>query len=386
MQRTLALVLSLAVVGCQSFQQPTSAGVLPSSALTAYASHSDTHAPPSAFHDVGANAEPLPAPQTHWNSDVFGASQLDWWTDDNTSDIRMVNWLDETQHALPDVFENQHFGEEHFLQQNSSSNLITDGAIRRLPPINQQHTPISFTDLVGEQMAGIYNDHRGFYSRESLTWLTFAVAIGAGMANTGFDEHFIRDSYVDSIILAPSDELYEGLHLPKFFGEGQYTIPAFVLLALSEPLIEDLPMGSAAAEWGQRSFRTVLVGAPPLLFLQSATGGARPGESSVKSHWQPFQNSHGVSGHSFMGAIPFMSAAKMVENKWLKASLYAASTLPALSRVNDDDHYFSQAFMGWCLAYISATAVDHSHQQNDSFQFVVYPQQGGVGVGLEIIQ
>ncbi len=184
---------------------------------------------------------------------------------------------------------------------------------------------------------------------------------------------------------APSDELYEKLHQPKFLGDGYYTIPAFAVAALAEPLIDNLPLGSETAEWGQRSLRTILVGGPPMLGLQLLTGGGRPDETDESSEWQPFRDNNGVSGHSFMGAIPFMSAAKMTDNLWLKGSLYAASTLPAISRINDDAHYFSQTFLGWWLAYLAETAVDHSHDPKGNHHLFVYPQPGGMGVGLEYV-
>jgi hypothetical protein len=253
--------------------------------------------------------------------------------------------------------------------------------ITRLPPVAREQ--ITFRDLVEEQIHGVHVDHIEFYSRAGLTWLTAGFATGALMANTGFDEHAIRHKYLENIVQIPNDELFEKIHQPKFLGDGLYTIPAFAVAALAEPLIDDLPLGSETAEWGQRSLRTILVGGPPLLGLQLLTGGSRPGETTAKSKWKPFQDENGVSGHSFMGAIPFMSGAKMTHNLWLKAGLYTASTLPALSRVNDDDHYFSQVFLGWWLAYIAATAVDHAHNPEAHYEFFAYPHPEGLGVGLE---
>ena len=118
-----------------------------------------------------------------------------------------------------------------------------------------------------------------------------------------------------------------------------------------------------------------------MLGLQLLTGAGRPDETHESSEWQPFQDNNGVSGHSFMGAIPFMSAAKMTDNLWLKGSLYAASTIPGISRINDDRHYFSQVMLGWWLAYLAESAVDHSHNPNANQRFFVCPNPGGIGVG-----
>ena len=162
----------------------------------------------------------------------------------------------------------------------------------------------TYQQLLTRQLRGIAIDHQQFYQFDTMACLAGGIAAGALMANTGFDEQFVRDSYLDSIVLAPSDELYEVLHEPKFLGDGYYTIPVFAAFALAEPMIGTWPMGSEATAWGQRSLRSILVGGPPLLVLQWATGEHRPTETDESSEWRPFHDNNGVSGHSFMGAIP----------------------------------------------------------------------------------
>ncbi len=228
----------------------------------------------------------------------------------------------------------------------------------------------------------VLGDFRQFYSPVGIVWLVGGVGAGAAMANTGFDNHFMRDTYADNIVLAPSNELYEKLHQPKFLGDGYYTIPAFAVATLAGPLIDDLPLGAETAEWGRRSLRSILVGGPPVLGLQWITGGGRPDETASSSAWRPFRDNNGVSGHSFMGAIPFMSAAKMTDNIWLKGGLYAASALPAISRINDDAHFFSQAFLGWWLAYLAESAVDRSMEPCSHRQWHIYPSAEGLGLTL----
>lgn len=247
-----------------------------------------------------------------------------------------------------------------------------------LPSNKSQRSELTYSDMVSQQAVGAVADLRNFYSGRSLVWLAGGIGAAAAMANTGFDEHFLRDTYVDNVVLASSDEFYEQLHRPKFLGDGIYTIPAFAIAALAEPLIDDLPFGSETAQWGQRSLRTILVGGPPMLGLQWLTGGGRPDETAESSEWQPLRDNNGVSGHSFMGAIPFISAAKMTDDIWLKAGLYAASTLPGVSRINDDAHYFSQVFLGWWLAYLAETAVDHSIGARSTWQ--IGPSANGLGI------
>lgn len=237
---------------------------------------------------------------------------------------------------------------------------------------------VTLFGVLSEQWGGIRSDYAEFYSPAGLAYITCGMAAGAIMANSPFDEHF-RDSYKQRVVGSPPGALHNALHQPKIFGEGMYTIPTFIALALAEPWIDDLPLGSEASEWGQRSIRTILVGGPAVIGLQLLTGASRPGESSASSKWKPLQDNNGVSGHSFMGAVPFLSAAKMTDNILLKSGLYTASVLPGLSRLNDDEHYFSQVVLGWWVAYIAASAVDHSHNPHSPHQWHVYPSSDGLG-------
>ena len=85
--------------------------------------------------------------------------------------------------------------------------------------------------------------------------------------------------------------------------------------------------------------------------LQLATGASRPSnngsintESPSGSDWKFFQDNNGVSGHHLWGNSIF-AAADMVENPLAKGTLYVCSTFVGFSRINDDAHYYSQAFL-----------------------------------------
>jgi len=204
-------------------------------------------------------------------------------------------------------------------QTDFGPSIALDGAPASPPAAQAGDAKVTFLGVVKDQFGRIPSDHRAFYSVRGLAWLAGGLGAGAAMANTGFDEHLIRDSVLDSIVFAPSDEFCEALHEPKFLGDGWFTIPVFAIAAYSEPLIAELPLGEPTAHWGQRCLRTILVGGPPLLALQWLTGGSRPGETSANSHWKPLQDDNGVSGHAFMGAVPYLSAAKITDNPWLEA-------------------------------------------------------------------
>lgn len=95
-----------------------------------------------------------------------------------------------------------------------------------------------------------------------------------------------------------------------------------------------------------------------MLLNQRLLGASRPNEENG-SKWSPFADSNGVSGHSFMGAIPFISAAKLVNKPSMKVLLYFGSTLCGISRINDNSHYFSQAFLGWYTAYSAVNSTEN---------------------------
>ena len=254
----------------------------------------------------------------------------------------------------------------------------------RLPPVYLEG--IDPADVFAHSWHAIGADHANFYSVNNFTLLTAGFAAGALMANTGFDEHFIRHNYLRNVVNISNDDFYESIHQPHFLGDGRYTLPVFAMAALSEQLFPETVISGATTDWGRRSLRTILVGSPPMLAAQLLTGASRPGESTLQSKWKPFQDSNGVSGHSFMGAVPFLSAAKMTDRPWLKAGLYVLSMAPALSRVNDDKHYFSQAFLGWWMAYAAATAVDNSYQASVSLSWGVTPVGDGMGIGMTYLR
>ena len=69
----------------------------------------------------------------------------------------------------------------------------------------------------------------------------------------------------------------------------------------------------------------------------------------------------------------------MSRKKSVKGVLYFASTLTAWSRINDNQHYLSQAALGWWLGYL-ATAAVHRTGQEQRVRLAPYSVPGGVGV------
>lgn len=203
-------------------------------------------------------------------------------------------------------------------------------------------------------------------------------AAGAVMANTNVDQQ-LHNWYQEDVRSATTDNVSE---VAKLFGEGYLILPALGITLAAGEIMDNQPHASVAGDWADQSLRAIAVGAPPLLATQVLTGASRPGESSAGSDWVPMHDNNGVSGHAFMGAVPFITAAKMSEDPLAKAGFYAASTLTAFSRINDDDHYPSQAILGWSLAYLACSAVSDTEQELKDYRFTTVPVADGVGVGV----
>ncbi|MCU0711012.1 MAG: phosphatase PAP2 family protein [Pirellula sp.] len=228
----------------------------------------------------------------------------------------------------------------------------------------------------------LLNDQKNYYSGDSLLGLGGAFAIGGLFANTQLD-HQIQKHFQSSVAGATSDEWFEFLHANKELGEGVYTLPIMGAAWLSGEIFDGSPNMERFGNWGERSMRGFIVGAPPLIAMQLVTGASRPGETANGSEWQPFQDNNGVSGHAFMSALPFITAAKMTDNPLKKSLWYLGSAIGPLSRVNDNAHYPSQIGLGWAMAYVAATAVDQTEKGDSQWRLIPFSASGGSGLALE---
>jgi hypothetical protein len=279
-----------------------------------------------------------------------------------------------------------------------ASSIDLDTELRPLPPLEDELSSADFEKLlevnaalVSERIDGeslglvqsIVTDHGQFYSRSSLGMMLVGLGAGAALANSNADDWITNDFYQETIRNASTDEYFEAIHNMKVFGEGKYALPIYAVAAGGGWLFDETEWLNAPGEWGERSLRSVLVGGPPMLAMQWCVGGSRPGEAHSGSHWEPFNDNNGVSGHAFMGAIPFLNAANMTENPWLRAACYAGSGMAGLSRVNDDSHYASQALLGWWMAYLAARSVNATELGTSFTPLVQLSPDGHTLMGLE---
>jgi len=207
----------------------------------------------------------------------------------------------------------------------------------------------------------IGNDYSNFVNEDRLIRMGVGFLAIGGIANSDLDEDF-QNTYQDDIRGKTTDDHAE---IAKLFGEGKYLMPAALLASGLSYFDPD----SVVGEWGENTARAYIVGLPAMIAMQNVTGGSRPSDLAG-SKWRPFNDENGVSGHSFVGAVPFLTIAHMTDNNFIKYASFVASGLTAWSRTNDHQHYFSQSLFGWYMAYESVGAVFDTNKTKSNMAIV----------------
>ena len=222
-------------------------------------------------------------------------------------------------------------------------------------------------------------DYAEYFRSERLIRMGYVFAGGALLANTNFDQNF-QDSYQDSTRSVASDDFSV---IVKQFGEGRYLIPiAFLSYGISKWKNNEAAR-DGIGKWGELTARAYLVGGPPVLLAQVATGASRPSEYKPHtSNWKPFADSNGVSGHAFIGSVPFLTMAYMSDSSLVKSIMYMASTLTPWSRVNDNQHYLSQAILGWYMGWEAVDTVNSNESKHKSL--AITPVAFGDTISLQL--
>jgi membrane-associated phospholipid phosphatase len=253
--------------------------------------------------------------------------------------------------------------------------------------------------LVGRKLSSFFDrkfpdllsDYRNFYfNRESIGGLFIALGGAAVLANTSLDQDF--ENWFGRNIRQPNSDnhsLNKFNEFTKTFGETP-VILFFALSTIGYKLLPNLSIYSESGfaqkslfgEYVTRVSRGYLIGTPLNLVGQAFIGAGRP--SSGTSAW--FKGSfNGVSGHAFVGAVPFITAAQMTDNFWLKCVLYTCSTFTGISRIYDNAHYLSQALLGWYLAYLASCAVAKTERKKFQQNFRLFPIIDNDSAGIGII-
>ncbi len=241
-----------------------------------------------------------------------------------------------------------------------------------------------FWDRLGADVDLARDDAANFYTPSGLSLLALGIGAAAPIANTSADESIRRWVRAPAARVPGEGDSVDALSsVVNYAGQFWFVVPLWVeVAALRGGAADGYQADGGMREWGNRSLRAVALGYPPVLALYGILGSGRPDKND--SHWHPFREFHGVSGHTFMGAIPFLTAAAMVDEPLYKVPLVLGSFLTGWSRLHEDRHYFSQVALGWWIAYLAVRSVGQTQEQRESFSVApaVTPEGPGVAVHL----
>jgi len=134
-------------------------------------------------------------------------------------------------------------------------------------------------------------------------------------------------------------------------------------------------------KWALKSVRATVVGAPPSCSWRWQPGGDRP------TRGIPI----GIRFRIPMGSADTRTSAPSFhhrrenERKSLpEGDLLRAIDVPALGRINNDEHYFSQVALGWYLAYLSCAVVAKgTDRQEGRLQVQLAPVPKGIAITFQ---
>ncbi|MDR0392563.1 MAG: phosphatase PAP2 family protein [Planctomycetaceae bacterium] len=250
----------------------------------------------------------------------------------------------------------------------------------------QQHK-YNLKDSFRRKFSVVGSDFRNFYSYDSLGNLFVVFCGSAVLANTSLDANFHNWFYKNiSLPNKRHSTLNDFSAFTKEFGELSVILFFTIATAGYKFLPSCLPAKcenslSPVGEYVTMVSRSFLVGAPINLLGQLCIGAGRP--SSGSSYW--FKGGlNGISGHAFVGAVPFITAAQMTDNCLLKFIFYTCSTLTATSRLYENSHYLSQVLLGWYLAYMSVRATSKTEGKKLTRGLTIFPiiEKEHTGIGL----
>jgi hypothetical protein len=343
-------------------------------AAASKAGASEGISPPGAFGETAAPA-PTPSPAVNQRDEATP---------------RFFPWLADLFWGSEPDEPGQVGGEEGATRDPAQEIVLASAIIPEVDPATNRTAAIEGLPEGPEQPEGstaedvplasvMWDDWCNFYSPPSLVGLGLGIGVAAILANSDLDFKIQYDGQHD----ARFDESDEWSSVTKTMGEGYVVLPIYLSAMIVDSVFREDFRGGLFAVWGERSLRATAVGAPMMVLLQRTLGASRPDEDPTDSRWSFWADDNGVSGHAFMGAIPFLTAAKMTDNPWMKTAFLGGSVAVAWSRLNDNNHFPSQVAMGWWLAFLATTAVDETDLGNDRWRLVPMPVPDGIGISLE---
>jgi membrane-associated phospholipid phosphatase len=118
-------------------------------------------------------------------------------------------------------------------------------------------------------------------------------------------------------------------------------------------------------------------------------GRARPFTGEGKLSFHPFNFKYGnkyfslPSGHSSLSFTVSTIIASKFDNSLLKAIIFTPAVLTAFARVYNNQHWFSDIFLGSAIGYLIGKAVANLHSK-ENISTIIFPQGFRINVIFRI--
>ena len=121
--------------------------------------------------------------------------------------------------------------------------------------------------------------------------------------------------------------------------------------------------------------------------LKTLIGRSRPyvGEGEYRFHCLQFNTEHTSlpSGHATVAFSVSSVLAERIHNVYATIGLYSLASLTVGARVYNDEHWFSDTFLGAAIGTVSGLAVAGFHEQkNDGISISIVPSIDRIGICL----
>lgn len=143
-----------------------------------------------------------------------------------------------------------------------------------------------------------------------------------------------------------SDESDALARVGKVFGNTRHVLPVLGAGYLAGQVLDEPGLSRATLRAGE----AFLIGGAAAAVLKTVTGRPRPGVSGDPVSFQPFGGHESFpSGHATVAFAVATALAHETPDRLTDVGLYAAASLTALGRMNDDRHWFSDVVAGAVL-------------------------------------
>ncbi len=216
---------------------------------------------------------------------------------------------------------------------------------------------------------------------EESDWLKFSLVAGTTIGLFALDEEIQvwaqkrRNSTTNAIT---------GFFEP--FGNGAVGLPALGAFYLYGHLLED----RRAKATGLLGLESVVISGIFVGALKLTTHRQRPDEGGQSDKWYgPSLSGSHLSFPSADSALAFsistVIASQYQDTAWVPPLAYSIATLVALGRINDNDHWASDVFVGSAIGFFTAKAIVALHKKSPNI--VIIPVIDGPvrGLGLSLI-